>query len=346
MKIDFSYKKQKIPFYSGYIFKGKFYRCSYIRYETLYRNPAPGTETVGLYHFHPKAKAKATILILHGLGSGNVKFLLWMGMHLAAAGINAEVLILPGNYTRVEEDSVSGRSFIWPDMNVLYRFWEHAIVDIFTTIDFLEQQGLWLENNCLSGYCLGGMLSSIVPVLEPRVHQTVMIATGGHFPKIIFNSSATKFARKLFQNGFQTEYDLHDPEKLLPMYNAQFEKVKTFDLNELLNNQTIHPLFRIDPIAYAHLLNKSRVTFIDAFFDKTLPRISRQLLYREMKGANRYILPTGHSWWLPFQILYARYLLHRMNAYSRESSKTLFQKEAIEEPIEELDEIIEQKKRG
>jgi hypothetical protein len=337
MRIDFSYNKKKIPFYSGYIFKGRSYRCSYVRFETLYRDPAPGTETVSLYHFHPKMPAKATVLILHGLGSGNIKFLLWMGMHLAGAGVNAEVLILPGNYTRVERDSVSGRSFIWPDMKVMYQFWENAVVDICSTIDLLEQQNLWLENNCLSGYCLGGMLSSIVPVIDSRVHQTVMIATGGHFPKILYESSATRFARKLFREGFQSGYFLNDREKLFAVYNEQFEQVKNADLETLLNDEVLHPYFRIDPIAYAHLLDKKKVTFIEAFFDKTLPRASRQFLYREMKGANRYVLPVGHSWWLPFQILYARYLLHRMNVYSKESSKALLLKEVIEEPVQDFD---------
>ncbi|HNR63494.1 MAG TPA: alpha/beta hydrolase [Thermotogota bacterium] len=337
MKIDFSYTKQPIPFLSGYIFKGINYRCSYIRFDTLYRNPSPGTETVSLYHFHPKTKAKATILILHGLGSGNIKFLLWMGMHLAAAGMNAEVLILPGNYTRVEKDSMSGRSYIWPDIAVMYRFWEHAVVDIQTTIDFLEQQGLWLENNCISGYCLGGMLASMVPVLDKRIHQTVMIATGGYFPKILYESSATRFARKLFREGYRTEYSLHDPKSLFSIYQEQYGFVKKADLETLLTSEKIHPLFRIDPIAYAHLLDKNRVTFIEAFFDKTLPRTSRQLLYREMKGANRYILPTGHTWWLPFEILYARYLLHRLHAYSRNSSKALLKMETIEEPVNDLD---------
>jgi len=33
----------------------------------------------------------------------NIKFLLWLGPHLANAGVNTNILILPGNYTRVEK---------------------------------------------------------------------------------------------------------------------------------------------------------------------------------------------------------------------------------------------------
>ncbi len=46
-------------------------------------------------------------MVLHGLGSRNIKFLLWLGPHLANAGVNTSILILPGNYTRVENRSVS-----------------------------------------------------------------------------------------------------------------------------------------------------------------------------------------------------------------------------------------------
>ncbi len=50
-----------------------------MRYNSLYRNPAPGTETVELYNYQPKGEIKASSLILHGLGSRNIKFLLWLG---------------------------------------------------------------------------------------------------------------------------------------------------------------------------------------------------------------------------------------------------------------------------
>lgn len=74
MEIDFKYQKKNIKFNSGYIFKGKNYRCSYIRFDSLYENCAPGTEKVEVYLFIPKKEVRASNLILHGLGSRNVKF--------------------------------------------------------------------------------------------------------------------------------------------------------------------------------------------------------------------------------------------------------------------------------
>lgn len=336
MKINFSYSKKKIEFNSGHIFKGFHYRCSYVRYLTAYRNPAPGTETVQIYNFQPKEEVRATVLILHGLGSSNVKFLLWMGMHLASAGVNAAVLILPGNYTRVESGSASGRSYLYPDLNVMYRFWEHGVVDSLGAIDFLEQENLWKENNCVVGYCLGGMISSMVGVFEKRITQVIMMTTGGHFPKILFESPIASFVRKMFIKGFKSEFHLHNREKMYKIYEEQIPLVKKMTFREFLENEEIHPIMKIDPLLYSNFLDKSRTTLIDAFFDKALPRDSRGLLYKEMKGAKRYILPSGHGSWLPFEYLLAKYILHKVNLNDKNSKRMLLKKEEIEDPLIDL----------
>jgi hypothetical protein len=331
MKIDFTYNKKNINFVDGYIFKSSFYRCSFTRFKTLYDKPALGTETVELYNFRPKAKIRASVLILHGLGSRNIKFLLWLGTHLSSVGINSTIIILPGNYTRVEHNSVSGRSFIWPEIKVMYKFWEHAVVDVFSTIDLLEQQNIWKENNCIFGYCLGGMISCIVSALDKRINQTIFMTTGGHIPKILHESKTTRFARKLFNKGMKSNYYLHDKENLYKTYKEQFPMVKKMPIKEILRNEKIHPLFRIDPLSYAHLLDKSKVTYIDALFDETLPFGSRTMLFKEMRGASRYVLPMTHGSWLPFQRFLAQYILLKVNINDKKSSKLVIKKQKIED---------------
>ena len=336
MKIDFSYRKKHIISSSGYIFKGKHYRCSYIRFPTLYENPAPGTETVELYYFQPKSEIRASLMILHGLGSSNIKFLLWMGKQLASSGINASVLILPGIYTRVENGSASGVSYLHPHIPRMYKFWEHAVVDTLSVIDLLDQQRLWKNNNCLLGYCLGGMISAIVSVLDTRIYQTILMTIGGHIPKIIFESRSTRFVRKIIQDGFKNEYYIHDKKWLYKIYKEQLPFIKKMPLHEILNDEEIHPLFRIDPLSYAHLLNKSKTAFIDALFDHSLPLQSRRLLYKEMAGTERYIIPIGHVTWLPFEYLLARYITHKVHIYDINVAKRLIIREAIEEPLDDF----------
>lgn len=334
MNINFEYEKKKIEYVSGYIFKGSGYRCSYVRYNTLYKSPAPGTELVEFYNFQPKKEVKASALILHGLGSRNIKFLLWLGPHLASAGVNTSILILPGNYTRVENNSVSGRSFLYPDMNIMYQFWEHAVVDTLTTIDLLEDLGLWKPNSLLMGYCLGGMISTIVSAIDQRIAHTLFMTTGGHIPKILHESPATSFVRKIFTKNTNIEYDLGNKEKLYEIYEEQFPIVKKMNLNELLNSNDIHPLFKFDPMSYAHLIKMDKVTFIDAFFDSTLPIKSRAALYDEMKGSKRRVLPISHVNWLPFGYLLAKYMLHKVHITDKNSRKALLRKEKIEDPLQ------------
>lgn len=329
MIIDFSYIKKNIDFVQGYILKGTLYKCSYIRYKTLYRNPAPGTENVELYNFAPRGGTRASVLILHGLGSRNIKFMLWLGTHLASVGVNSTIIILPGNYTRVEDKSVSGRSYIWPDIKVMYQFWEHAVIDVRTTIDLLEQQKIWNKNNCLVGYCLGGMISSILASIDKRIGQVIFMTTGGHIPQILHESYVTAFARRIFEKEQRSEYYLHDKEKLYKIYKEQFPIVKQMSLSEIINSKFIHPLFRIDPISYAHLLDKSNVTFIDALFDETLPLKSRIVLFKEMKGARRYVVPTTHVGWLPFESFLAQYILLKVNINDKKSAELVKKKQKI-----------------
>lgn len=321
MKIDFSYNKNSINAVEGYFLKGSNYRCNYTRFRTNYKSPAVGTEMVEVYNFEPKKEIRASVLLLHGLGSRNIRFLLWMGSHLASAGVHCSIPVLPGNYTRVEHNSVSGRSFLYPDISNMYRFWEHAVVDIRTTIDLLEQKGTWKENNCIMGYCLGGMLSAITASVDKRINQIIFMTTGGYFPKIIHESSAAAFVRKQFEKGCRDEYYLYDKERLYETYEKQISGVINMCRLELFSDESIHPLFKIDPLSYVHFLDKSKITFIDALFDETIPLGSRVSLFKEMKGATRYVLPMTHGSWLPFEILLAEYILHKVNIVDKTSMK-------------------------
>lgn len=334
MNINFNYDKKDIKYVSGYIFKGKNYRCSYVRYKTLYKNFSPGTENVELYFFQPKKKVQASTLILHGLGSRNIKFLLWLGPHLANAGVSTAILILPGNYTRVENSSMSGRSYLYPDINIMYQFWEHGVVDTLSTIDLLEQNGYWKENNIILGYCLGGMISTMVGAIDTRINHLLFMTTGGHIPRILHQSPATTFVRRMFDKGFKADFDLDNKEKLYNIYDRDFSKVKNMSLNEIIYNNEIHPLFKIDPISYAHLLDMKKITFIDAYFDSTLPIQSRKILYNEMYGANRKVLPISHVNWLPFGYFTAKYILHKLNINAKDAKKALLTREVIENPLE------------
>ena len=323
MRVDFNYPKETIQYLSGYIFKGKHYRANYIRFPSKYKQCPQGTETVEVYQFQPKGKVHASAIILQGLGSKNVKFLLWMATHLSSAGISSTVVIPPGNYTRVENGSVSGKNYLWPEMETMVPTWEHAVVDVMTTIDFLQQENLWKKNNCIVGYCLGGMLSCILAAVDSRINETIMIATGGHMGRIMHESRSTKFARKLMEKGYGSRHNVNDKERIYQIYEEQIPRINNMTLEEIIESETIHPMLKIDPLTYAHLLKQKRTTIIDTYFDETLPRSTRKLLFKELEDARRFIVPFSHGTWLPFEFLLALYILHRMRVSDRQAKKTL-----------------------
>lgn len=333
--IDFSYEKQNIEARSACMFKGRHYRCFYVTFPTLYKNPALGTETVQLYDFRPKEKIRASVIILHGLGTKNIEFLLWMGTHLASAGVNAIMPVLPGNFTRVEDGRTFGSRYLWPDYSIMYDIYQHAIVDIRSTIDYMQQEERWMDNNCMMGYCLGGMLTTIVSSMDKRINQKILMTTGGHIPQILFESSAARFVRRMIAQGDVEDKTLSDKKMLYDLYNSQMETVNSMSLEQLLTSKEIHPFFRVDPLSYVHLVDKSKFSFIDALFDRTLSITSRKTLYKEMEGAKRYVLPISHVSWLPFEFLLAKYILHKVNVYDRKAAARILIKEVVHDPLQD-----------
>jgi hypothetical protein len=154
------------------------------------------------------------------------------------------------------------------------------------------------------------------------------MTTGGSLPEILYRSPATKFIRKLIDKGFKTDYNLHDINYINSVYKNNFEKVKKMDSKDIMESD-IHPLFKIDPLSYAHLVDPKIVTFIEAIFDKTLSRKSRKLLLKEFKGCKHYMAPIGHVTWLPFEYLLAHYILNKLNIKDSKIRTRLLERDKI-----------------
>jgi len=178
------------------------------------------------------------------------------------------------------------------------------------------------------------MLSTIVGAMDKRIAHLLFMTTGGHMPKILHQSPVTAFARRIMSKEPNIPHDLSNMDVLYESYRKDFPKIQGMNLEDIISNENTHPLFKIDPISYAHLLDMKNVTFIDAYFDSTLPLESRRILYDEMNGTNRKVLPISHVNWLPFAYLMAKYILHKLNINDKEAKKALLTRESIENPLE------------
>ncbi|TYC03077.1 MAG: alpha/beta hydrolase [Kosmotoga sp.] len=333
MKPDFEYEKKEIEFSSGYIFKGKHYRCAHLKYDSLYKNPEKGTEIVEVYNFSPREETVGSIIVLHGLGTVNIPFLFWMGSHLASAGLQASIMILPGNYTRTAHHSTSGKDFFSPNIERLTQFWEQAVVDTRTTIDLLEQEGLWLKNNCLFGYCLGGMVSIIVNALENRINNSILLTVGGNMAKIMWESPVLKYTRRGFSKGEGKTKFLNDKERLKKVFIDDTRKLSKFDDVEEMINSDIHPLLKIDPLAFAKFNDTKKTTMIEALFDKALPIQTRKQLWKALGKPKRYIVPMGHVSWFPFEYALGKFILKKMGIKSARKKLRLLESTKPEQSV-------------
>lgn len=329
--VNFEYKRGEVDYTEGYVLKTKFFRCSHVKFPTRYRYPEKGTETVEIYHFEPREEPVGSVVILHGLGTKNIAFLLWLASHMANAGVRSTVPILPGNFTRTAHGSTSGKDFFSSDVERTLRFWEHAVVDTMSSVDFLKQRGYWHDNNCLVGYCLGGMLSVIVGALNKELFkQMIIIAAGGDMAELMWHSPTLAFVRKEFQRGGGREHSLDDERLLKQIFLNDIQQLGSFESVYEMLNSSIHPLLKVDPVAYARFVDRSRITMLEALFDRSLPPRSRRILWETLGRPKRYFIPAGHVTWLPFQFFIGNFILKKMNIKELKRRIKLMQKPKVE----------------
>lgn len=321
MIVSFTYEKRTIDFSSGYIFKAKKFRVSVLRFKTLYAKPFRGTETVEAYMFDPKEQALGNLFILHGLGSTNVPFLLWMAGHLANAGIRVMLPILPGNFTRVAHGSTSGKDYFHQDVERATRFWEQAVVDVLSLVDWMKQQGIWLSKTHLFGFCLGGMLAVMLNAVSEDFERTILMTVGGEMATLLWYSPTLAFFRRDKSSLNKAPYGVGERESFLRTFDDDIKKLSQFETVEQMQSSDIHPYLKLDPIAYAKFVKKEKIVFIEALFDRALPKRSRRLLWEALGRPKRYVIPSGHVTWLPFEYAVCKFVLRNMGI--RELKKQL-----------------------
>lgn len=329
--VSFEYSRKIPSFSSGYIMKGKNFRASVMKFPTLYEKPFPGTETVEVYQFEPKEKPVGSLMLLHGLGTINIPFLLWMAIHIASAGVTTFVPILPGNFTRTANGSVSGRDYFSADIEKMTRFWEHAVVDALTVLDLAKENNWWHNNNCLVGYCLGGMISVILTALSEDFDRTIVITSGGDVATLMWKSPTLAYFRRDIARGLGKESRMDDEKSLIENFKKDIDRLSSFSSIQQMLQSDIHPLLKIDPVAYAKYTQPQKMVFIEALFDRALPKETRKILWQALGKPKKYIIPTGHVTWLPFQYFLGSLVLKEMNIKELKRKFKLLEKPKIEE---------------
>jgi hypothetical protein len=120
------------------------------------------------------------------------------------------------------------------------------------------------------GISMGGILTSVLLAVEPRLTSGVVALAGGDVPSIITKS---------------------DEGRLVEWRAAKAEELGIDEAAvEVLLRDTLHS----DPARMAPFVDPRRVLFISTRWDTVVPLENQELLWRELGSPLRHDLPAGH----------------------------------------------------
>jgi hypothetical protein len=98
-------------------------------------------------------------------------------------------------------------------------------------------------------------------------------------------------------------------------------------------NSDIHPLLKVDPLAYAKFNDTRKTTMIEGLFDKALPPETRKQLWSALGKPKRYIVPMGHVTWFPFEYALGKFILKKLGIKSARKKIRLLESTKPDESV-------------
>jgi hypothetical protein len=151
--------------------------------------------------------------------------------------------------------------------------------------------------------------------------------------KIMWESPVLKYTRRGWSKGEGSEKFLNDKERLKKVFIEDTRKLSNFENVYDMMNSDIHPLLKVDPIAYAKFNDTESITMIEALFDKALPPETREQLWKALGKPKRYIVPMGHVTWFPFEYALGKFILKKLGIKSARKKLRLLESTKPEESV-------------
>lgn len=168
----------------------------------------------------------------------------------------------------------------WRGAKVLRGSWSLETIPRFLTRAMAARRALvdWAarrpevdpERIAAFGISMGGILTSVLVAVEPRIHSAVIALAGGDLPRVLTVSDEGRLVR--FRERKQHELGL-DPKG----YEAALRRV-----------------LWTDPLQLAPSVDPRRVLLVTTRYDSVVPPDCQQRLWVALGRPLRYDLPTGH----------------------------------------------------
>ena len=210
-------------------------------------------------HYRPKASGPRSAVIVSPILGGSNEVAKIIAGGLAARGMHALIVLRAQSYL----DSSVGAA----NLEVVLRT---AVVDRRRAIDWLcEQDDVDPERLGAISVSVGGLATTIMVAVEPRIRAAVLVMAGGDLSSLLLASDqprVRRFVRERAEHGVAADALGANLRAGVPS----------------------------DPIALAPYVDARRCLAVLATRDTTVPYANQDLLYQALGRPERITLPTGH----------------------------------------------------
>ncbi len=292
----YDYKKAKVDAKENFLGTEDHVKKYKIQYKSFIETPYEEANNVAGYLFLPEErKTDSALIFLHGMGDRNLVPLSWFPKNFAENGIPSFLMILPYHFERTPKGMKSGKKVLLDDMEDTIKDFQQSVIDVRTSMDWLEEKGISNGEFALMGVSFGGMVGTIASGVDERIKKVILVITGGNFRYITWKSLATRMLRKKYEMEANTDvYGCTEEicEKVHEHYADYIRKLKTpEDIDKVPFEKEC---FLFDPLTFGHFLKNRKVVMYNAIFDEIIPKKSSELLWEEIGKPERHMLFADH----------------------------------------------------
>jgi len=248
------------------------------------------SKTVRVYVFEPE-RIDHNLIFVHGIGNGNIPYLLWFGERFKEHNIKTWFLVLPYHEKRAPEGWTGGEPFYHPSPAYCVERFDEAVQDVIDLVDLIRK-----ENDrpiSTMGFSFGGMITTIALAREKRIEKGIICCSGGDWRWINWYSPYTKKLRDLYREK-GNEFGCRSEKDCIKNRGNTLEVIKSFESIEDIRKKPPVFCYFYDPASFAPFVEQ-KVLFFWALFDRVIPYRSYATLHSLLKNKKTVFLPAGHK---------------------------------------------------
>jgi len=262
-------------------------------FDASYEPEVPESSKIHVYLYEP-SNILYDVIFLHGIGNRNIDYLMWFGDSLKEKGIRVSFMILPYHRERAPKGWQGGEPFYTTSPFSCRKHFHNAVSDVSKTLDVIENlRGYDPERIGIIGVSFGGMVATIALAKDKRLKKGVLCCTGGDWRWINWHSPYTEeLRRKYSEKG--NEYGCRSEKQCASFRKNAVNVVESFkEIKDIFEKSPV-ACYHYDPLAFAKFVEQP-VLFVEAIFDKVIPRASRKGLKRFLRNKKVIYIPSGHK---------------------------------------------------